>query len=352
MMKNIVPSFYFAGAVTFAMACACAVAQPAVSVAAPTGSNCLKLHGMPGPEDLALSRSKKWLYVSSHNRRHVEETGKLFAVDLSKPDAELKPQALRVQYPPHFKPHGISLVEQGGQQRLYVISHPLLAGEGEKHTIEIFEGAELNFTHVKTLKSPLLDSPNDVQAMPDGRIFVSNDHSAAGGARRWWDDAMRSKTSRISYFDGKDWSYIGRPVAGGNGVLVNMESGKEYLYRSAFFENAVVKYEIVKTEQGVTDLQEVARINVEHGPDNLELDEQGRLLVAVHPSVLRFLMHLASGSQKSPSQIMKINLANQQVEKVFADDGGKISAASTAVVSDKRMILSQVFEDFVLVCPR
>ena len=314
---------------------------------------CVKVHGMPGPEDVALNRSKKWLYVSSHNRRNAEETGKLFAIDLNKPDAELKPLALNVQYPPHFKPHGMSLVElPSGKERLYVISHPLLDGDAEMHTIEVFEGAGLNFNHIQTLKSPKLVSPNDVHATLDGRIFVSNDHAAAKGYQRTMDDALKNKTSLLSYFDGKAWTYIGRPVASGNGVLLRKEGDKEYVYRSAFFENAVVKYEIIKTEQGNTDLLEVARINVEHGPDNLELDEQGNMLVAVHPSVARFLMHLVSPGQKSPSQIMKINLANQQVQKIYANDGTQISAASTAVVLGNRLIMSQVFEDFLLVCPR
>lgn len=302
---------------------------------------CIKVHGMPGPEDITLNRAKNLLYVSSHNRRNEKEEGKLFAIDLSKPDAELKPTPLNVQYPPHFKPHGISWLEVDGKERLYVISHPLLKGEDQKHTIEVFEGSGLNFKHLQTLRSPLLVSPNDLHAMPDGRIFVSNDNL----------DVFFGKKAFVTYFDGSAWSTIGRPVASGNGVLVREESGKEFLYRSAFFENAVVKYEIVKTEQGSTDLQEVARFDVEHGPDNLELDEQGNMLVAVHSSVFRFLMHLVSASQKSPSQIMKINLANQQVQKLYANDGSEISAASTAVIQDKRMIMSQVFEDFLLVCP-
>jgi hypothetical protein len=155
--------------------------------------------------------------------------------------------------------------------------------------------------------------------MPDGRIFVSNDHSVAQGWAHTLDDLLRRKTSRISYYDGKQWSYIGRPFAAGNGVLVRQESGKEYLYRSAFFENAVIKYEVIPsgTNQtgmtSATSLQEVARIDVTHGPDNLELDEHGNMLVAVHPSVLRFLMHLVSPQRNSPSHIVQINLANQQV---------------------------------------
>ena len=350
-MRHIA-SFLLGKTLVVGVLAACSIMAQAVDMPLPAPA-CVKVHGMPGPEDVALNRSKKWLYVSSHNRRHAEENGKLFALDLSKPDAELKPVALNLQYPPHFKPHGMSLVElSGGKERLYVISHPLQDGESEMHTIEVFEGAGLNFTHVQTLKSPLLVSPNDLHATPDGRVFVSNDHAVAKGFKRAWDNLMRNKTSRLTYYDGKAWSFIGRPVAFGNGVLVKKEGDKEYLYRSAFFENAVVKYEIVKSDQGLTELQEVARINVEHGPDNLELDEQGNMLVAVHPSLFRFLMHATSAPQKSPSQVMKINLANQQVEKIYVDDGGEISAASTAVVQDKRLIISQVFEDFLLVCPR
>ncbi len=319
---------------------------------ASAAGGCQKIHGMPGPEDITVNRAQNLLYVSSHNRRNADEEGKLFAIDLSKPNAELRPIPLNVNYPPHFKPHGISWLQVGAKQRLVVISHPLLDGDDQMHTIEVFEGSGLDFAHVQTLRSPLLVSPNDVQAMPDGRIFVSNDNSAARGWQRSADNLFRRKTSRISFYDGKQWSYIGRPVAAGNGVLVKQEAGKEYLYRSAFFENAVVKYEIVQTAQGTTDLQEVARMDVTYGPDNLELDEQGNMLVPLHPPVFRFTMHSASPQQKSPSQIAKINLANQQVTTLYQNDGSEISAASTAVVHGQRMILSQVFEDFLLVCPR
>jgi sugar lactone lactonase YvrE len=327
------------------------VSLVSVSSAALAVERCQKIHGMPGPEDITVNRAQNLLYVSSHNRRKADENGKLFALDLSKPNAELQPIPLNVNYPPHFKPHGISWLQVGAKQRLVVISHPLLDGDDQMHTIEVFEGSGLDFVHVQTLRSPLLVSPNDVQAMPDGRIFVSNDNSAARGWQRSADNVFRRKTSRISFFDGKQWSYIGRPVAAGNGVLVKQEGGKEYLYRSAFFENSVVKYEIVQTAQGTTDLQEVARMDVTYGPDNLELDEQGNMLVALHPSVFRFILHLASAQQKSPSQIARINLANQQVTTLYQNDGSEISAASTAVVHGSRMILSQVFEDFLLVCP-
>jgi arylesterase / paraoxonase len=343
--------FFKVYAVGFLIAFSGALAFANDSALAPAGT-CQKIHGMPGPEDITLNRTRNLLYVSSHNRRNADEEGKLFAIDLSQSDAELKPIPLNVQYPPHFKPHGMSWLEVGGKERLYVISHPLLDGDDQMHTVEVFEGSGLNFTHLKTLRSPLLVSPNDLHAMPDGRIFVSNDNASATGWQRSWDTVFRRKTSRISYFDGKDWSYIGRPVAAGNGVLVKQESGKAYLYRSAFFENAVIKYEIVTSAQGSTDLQEVARMDVTHGPDNLELDEQGNMLVAVHPSVFRFLMHLASPKQYSPSQIVHINLANQQVSTLYHNDGSEISAASTAVVQGQRMIISQVFEDFLLVCPR
>lgn len=202
-------------------------------------AGCKRISGTPGPEDIALSRANRTLYVSSHDRRHFEKTGKLLAVDLSKPTDDLKATELQITYPSGFRPHGMSLVADAGSEKLYVISHAGL--EDAKHTIEVFAKTTQGFSHVKTLKSPLLDSPNDLYALPDGRIFVSNDHGPGGKFSQFIEDLFRLERSRISYFDGKEWSYLDPAVAGGNGILHSIENGREYLYRSAFFANAVIK---------------------------------------------------------------------------------------------------------------
>ncbi|MCE9500548.1 MAG: arylesterase [Leptospira sp.] len=295
---------------------------------------CFKVHGMPGNEDIALSRAKKLLYISSHNRRNFDEPGKIFSLDLGKPDGELKPKALNATYPPHFRPHGISLVQESGKELLYVISHT--KQEGAQHAIEVFEMNNEIFSHIKTLKSPLIESPNDLFALPDGRIFVSNDGLSP---------------SKISFFDGKTWSMIGPGVSLGNGILYRKEKDKEYIYRSGFFAGKVLKFELIQTTDGKTDLKEVEKFEIGSGPDNLEFDDAGNIYLAAHASVFRFLRHVRSPENFSPSQIFKIDFGKKSVDEIYANNGEEISAASTGLVFENRLIISQVFEDFLLICP-
>lgn len=346
-MRKIASSIL--AAALLAQGASCAVAAGYESLESRPIAGCFKLHGMPGPEDMALNRATKTLYVSSHNRRNFEENGKLFSIDLSKPDAKLRPSALSITYPPNFKPHGMSRVEEASKERLYVISHAGL--EGAPHTIEVFERTGETFAHIKTIKDPALENPNDLQALSDGRIFVSNDHGLGGKFRHLVDDLLRLKRSRVSYFDGTNWSLIGPPLSLGNGILYQKESDKEYIYRSGFSDASVIKYEIIKTPENKTDLKEVSRFEIGNGPDNLELDEQGRMLAAAHPSVFKFLRHVSSPANFSPTQIVRINLNKGTMEEIYANHGEEISAASTALTFNKHLILSQVFEDFLLVCP-
>ena len=310
---------------------------------------CFKIHGMPGNEDLALHRAKKMLYISSHNRRNFMELGKIFSIDLSKPDAELRPKTLTANYPPNFRPHGMSLVEGSGKEKLYVISHT--TQEDDAHTVEVFEIDGENFSHINTMKNPNLNSPNDLFALPDGRIFVSNDHGPGGAISQKMDDIFKRKRSKIAYFDGKDWWSLGPGVAFGNGIFYRKEGEREFIYQSAFMSSAVIKFELIQDTNGKPDLKEVERFDIGSGPDNLELDVDGKIFLTAHPSVFRFLRHVSSAENFSPTQAFKIDPEKKTIEEIYANEGEEISAGSTALPFNKRLILSQVFEDFLLICP-
>jgi hypothetical protein len=311
--------------------------------------NCRRVLSTPGPEDIALSRPSRTLYVSSHDRRNFGTTGKLYSVDLSKPLAELTAVAVAANYPAEFRPHGMSWVMEGGKERLYVISHAGL--DGAKHTIEVFEKTDSGLAHIRTLKSPLLDSPNDLHVLPDGRIFVSSDHGPGGKFSQLIDDLFNRERSRISYFDGKDWSYLGPSVASGNGVFYSVENGREYLYRAVVFDRAIVKYELIKGGDGKPDLKEVRRIALSGGPDNIEPDDKGNLYVATHTSFFRFFFHTLSPNNLSPTHIDRVAISSGSVEPVYTNGGTEIPGASTGLAFENKLFVSQVFEDFLLVCP-
>lgn len=310
---------------------------------------CRRVPGVPGPEDLALDRSTGLLYVSSHDRRDFATLGKIHVVDLNAPIEALTAQDWSLRYPPDFRPHGMSLVTQQGVLRLYVISHTLR--EDQPHTLEVFEQGPTGWTHRRTLAAPQLDNPNDLHALPDGRIFVSNDHGPGGKFSQWVEDLFRLERSRIAYFDGRQWSYLGPALNYGNGIYLHAEGGRETLYRASVTARAVVRYTFTHNAQGQPELHEVDRIPTAGGPDNLEPDGQGNLHVAVHPSFSRFFLHRLSRNFLSPARIQRVHLQSGAVQTVYDNDGDAISGASTGLVFGDKLVISQVFEDFLLVCP-
>ncbi|WP_412758414.1 arylesterase [Leptospira cinconiae] len=314
--------------------------------------NCSKISGMPGPEDLAIDREAGLLYVSSHERRIKDQEGKIYFLDLN--SSPLEPKLLEVEYPKNFRPHGMSLLNQNGKYRLYVISHITLYKE---HSIEVFERTEKpsakskagKWKHIQTLQDPLITSPNDLSVASENEIFVSNDHGAGGLSTYLFQDLFRISRAEIAYYDGKNWSSLGNPLYYGNGILyVKRLDGKEYLYRAGFGLGAVLKFDI-KRENGKIVLGDPKQIVLEGGPDNLEIDEKGTIFTVTHPSVMKFLRHASNAESHSPTKIFSIS-PDDSIQEIFSNSGELISAGSTALTYKERVYIAQVFNDFILQC--
>ena len=308
--------------------------------------NCEKISGTPGPEDLAIDRESGILYISSHERREKNKTGFLYTLDIKK-DSKI-PLKIETNYPDKFAPHGIFLANVSGVKKLYVISHPKLIG-GSEHTIEIFKIEKDKLIFEATLKNELLLSPNDLFVTQDGKIFVSNDVPAGMGLGQIFHVLLRLNSSPISYYNGKDWSLLNEKTAFGNGILIKKENGKDYLYRSSHVYESVLKYELSYPNTGAPELKPVKKIELGSGPDNLEEEEIGSILVATHKSNMRFMGHAGNKEKTSPTQIFRI-FADGTTKEIYANDGEEISAASTGLSYKNKLFISQVFDPFILSC--
>ncbi|WP_061249931.1 hypothetical protein [Leptospira alstonii] len=333
--------FLFLGAIIlFLNLLNCGVEIKAVG---PSGAACTKIGGIPGPEDLAIDWEEKVLYVSSHERRTKNQTGKIFTIDLKNPSA---PTELSVKYPSEFRPHGISLLKTKDTYRLYVISHPKLY---EIHTIEIFERKGKEWSHVGTLTDPLITSPNDLSVVSENEIFLSNDHGTGGIPRYLWDDLFGFKRAEISYYDGKNWSNLGNPLSLGNGILYAKDSqGNEFLYRSGYSDKSVFQFAIHR-EQGKPVLGEPKQILLNYGPDNLALDSKGRIFAVSHSSTYQFLRHVKNHDFHSPTLVFQIS-HDGNFQEVFANSGDLISGGSTAIPFEGRLYIAQIFNPYILNC--
>ncbi|MBM9548063.1 arylesterase [Leptospira sp. 201903074] len=314
-------------------------------------AGCERISGTPGPEDLDLIRETSTVIVSSHERRNgLKDIGALFEVSLQDTNQKLESKKIETNYPENFRPHGISYAKVKGVDTLAVISHTLV--DENPHTIEIFERTKAGkWSHTKTLSDPTLTSPNDIFMNDSGEIFASNDNGTSNAFRKYWDMIIRSARADIAYYDGKSFQALEVPVLLGNGIYVRKKGNEEVLYRSVFAEKAIRVYQVDRTA-GKINLKYLESIAIGAGPDNIMEDEKGMLWLAAHDSTYKFIRHVMNRTNLAPTRVFKINPANKEVTEVYANEGAEISAGSTGLVFKNKLLISQVFEDFLLVCPR
>ncbi|TGM55912.1 arylesterase [Leptospira biflexa] len=312
---------------------------------------CERISGTPGPEDFDLIRETATIIVSSHERRNgLKDIGTLFEISFANPNQKLEAKKIETNYPKNFRPHGISYAKINGVDTLAVISHTL--DDDTPHTLEIFERTKVGkWTHTKTLSDPSLTSPNDIFMNESGEIFTSNDNGTSNAFRKYWDMIIRSGRADISYYNGNTFQNLGVPVMLGNGIYIRKNGKQELLYRSVFSEKAIRVYE-VNRENGKISLKYLESIAIGAGPDNILEDESGMLWLAAHDSTYKFIRHVMNRTNLAPTRVFKINPNTKEVIEVYANEGGEISAGSTGLAYKDKLLISQVFEDFLLVCPR
>ena len=312
---------------------------------------CERISGTPGPEDFDLIRETATIIVSSHERRNgLKDIGALFEISFANPNQKLEAKKIETNYPKNFRPHGISYAKINGVDTLAVISHTL--DDDTPHTLEIFERTKVGkWTHTKTLSDPSLTSPNDIFMNESGEIFTSNDNGTSNAFRKYWDMIIRSGRADISYYNGNTFQNLGVPVMLGNGIYIRKNGKQELLYRSVFSEKAIRVYE-VNRENGKISLKYLESIAIGAGPDNILEDETGMLWLAAHDSTYKFIRHVMNRTNLAPTRVFKINPNTKEVIEVYANEGGEISAGSTGLAYKDKLLISQVFEDFLLVCPR
>jgi arylesterase/paraoxonase len=315
---------------------------------------CRLISGVTGPEDFEYLPEVNGLVVSSLDRRASEETaGQLYWVDLANPPEEQVAEPILTDYPGHFKPHGLTFqpTEDGG--RLFVISHPE-TGEWP-HTIEVFSLTSSNGTHewehIQTLTDDALVSPNDLVALPDGSLFISNDFQDLEGgiAGLFVDTLLRRKRAPLVYHDGNEFRDLDANVISSAGITAVKEGDHEYLYRDMMNKGAE-KLEIHWDQPGEPRVELVETIHLNSGADNFTVDEEGVVYVATHHSYGLLLDHADDENALSPTQIFKI-LPVGESTLIYANKGEEISAGSVGAVVENRLLIGQIYSDGILSCP-
>ncbi|MFA6127106.1 MAG: hypothetical protein WC699_07365 [Bacteroidales bacterium] len=288
----------------------------------------------PGPEDIvidSLANPPRLLVSCASRRPEYAVYGEIESID---PNLNKRLIMKRSGEPTGmtFRPHGLSLVQSGEIQYLYVISHDDQRGE---HRVIQYEVDGENLIFVQVFKSDLLVSPNALQAYPDGSLVVCND---AGTRNSMKEKIFGLKRGNILFYDRRgNWSIVAKKL----GMPAGLSGIGNKIFVSAALENKLYSFQLIEGE--LTGKKEVCKIK---GPDNIRVFN-GSLLITSHSKPFKFIMHVKDKTRKSPSIVVSVNPRTGQSTRLFYDNGKQLSAASVAVFFQNRLVIGQIFEPFL-----
>lgn len=299
-------------------------------------------------EDIQIDRNRSIAYLSALDRRALvggtNVLGDVLQIDLAADPLRID-KALESP-PPLFRPHGMSLYRMGdGKLRLFVISHP----PEQPHTVEIFEQSPTGrFVHVETVRDPLLTSPNAIVAVGPRQFYVANDKGASNFIGRLRESVMRAGLSTLVFHDGASTDGAStRVVAEGlkSAVGLGLSPDGLRLHAAETLGKRLAEY---SRDPLTGDLTLLRHIDIDGSPDNVNVDVDGTLWIAVHARLLDLIRHFGDPQHHSPTTI--VTYSNGVIRPVYVEDGANISAGSVGAAFDGRLYVGSITEPELRVC--
>lgn len=329
---------------------------------------CEALGPIAGPEDIALDQRNGIAYVSSTDRLAVEGRAKPMAADgppgrLYRIDLKADPPKLDDVTPVAdgrgFLPQGIDFLDDGTERRLFVVNRQqahgggLCGGGGEIQILSV-PGDASPMRRVKTIRDGRLTDPNDVVAVGGDAFYVTNSTDSNSCIGQILGVLFARTGGRIFYHGGDGFQEVTGTVEHANGITADRTARR--LFAGSTIDGRIHSYKWTGESRAHPD----GRPPVAAGrhTDNLFLMPDGSLLVAAHPSLLRFFLYARGMVDTAGTQVLHITPGTdgrQTVREIFTDDGTLLSAGSSAVLYEggdgsRRLLIGAVYTNHLLVC--
>lgn len=282
-----------------------------------------------GAEDMALTPSENEIYLTAHDRRDpARPSGGLYSVSLfalEAGEAEISAQQVYAgdgQVP--FRPHGLALSSDG--TRLALVNRP---GPGEADILIGFADG-LAWAPEDRLTGRQLCRANDLDFSGPGESALDITLDRADCSAAFTDLLPGAVTGRTVRFDSAGLTETGAGLAFPNGIADG------YV--------AETRGRRVRTPDG-------RALDLPGGPDNLNWDQEGWLVAAVHPKLLQLWLYRAGWTAQAPSRIVRVDPADGELRVLFDDvDGALYSGATSAIYGDGLLVAGSAYDHGLLVC--
>ena len=301
-----------------------------------------------GIEDVIVDTTRGRLWLSAHDRSVRDQSGGIYALPIeglkNGADVVSLPNAVLPHVDEPFRPHGIAISPSG--RRLFVIDQGRTSGGGTSilRVIDLTEEGDVDA--VRTVEDPRLCRANDVLAIDEHEVLISRERGSCGKVSGWFETVLgleRGEVVRVRVED---------PVGGVGSVAdgIFFANGLNRDLDGTVWVAASRGKELISigSDGGTED-----RIPLPGGPDNISRMPDGRLLVAVHPSLLRLAGAFSLGVDRiTPgSRITAVDTRTHEVDILFEDDDGSLfSAATTAIATNGHLVAGSVIDAGLLAC--
>ena len=315
-------------------------------------AQCSAIPSPPGPEDIEIDRARGLAFVSAYDRRLLNSgataaRGGIYVIDLTAPVEHWQLRPVTAMEPVAFNPHGISLYHGAdGMERLFAVNHP---AEGQ-HSVDIFDvAADGTLTLVRSVTDPLLVSPNDIVAVGPESFYATNDHGTSNATKAMIDDLLLSRNANVVYYDGSTMSQAADLLSFANGINKSADGKTIYVAESLGLSLHIYARD---EETGKLTPKDFTQLGT--GLDNIDVLEDGALLIAAHPKITSFISHAGDAAELSPSQVLRVELAGEggggKAGTIYLNLGQEISGSTVAAGWRDLMLIGNAFEPKILVC--
>jgi len=332
-----------------------------------------------GAEDLALDAEAGRLYLSAFDRWALEDAlaekaeslpqGAIYATALS--DLAERPETLSLKpvatgSGADFHPHGIDLYRGAEGAYLFAVNHRHVREDGawtRRTRLERFRIAEHGLAPAGGTGDPRLCQANDVAALSAEDALVTRDHGRCSSLGRLLEDVLGLRDAEVVLVALPGLSGVGAPpgrtitslasdLGFANGLALAPDGRR--LAVSATRQKHIRLYAAPAL---LNPARQVAprEIRVDGGPDNLSWDREGRVLTALHPSLLE--VGLAHGRwfgwRRAGTRVIALDPATGATDLLLDDpEGTRLNTGTAAVATGPWLIVSSVLDDALLICRR
>lgn len=316
-----------------------------------SGAKCTPVHGIAGVDDIALDRKNGIAFLAVTDHR-AARAGKRSDRDGIYAYAYMKSGAVPVKLagnPKHFHPHALSLMtaEDGSMTLLAVNYGPNHMRSVDSFAITVKDGVPA-LKESSIAQSGLLVSPHAMAGVGLGYYYLTNDHMVKSDAARWIDDHFVLPRTTILYFDGSKFTVAAQKLNFPSGIVVSPDGN--HVYVAERYARKLVTFERDPL-RGV--LKQVGEMNLPANPGQMTLGTDGSLWLAGMPKPYAYGAFKRDAASKAPSVVWHVMLKDgvpEVLDQVFADDGGRLSAAEVAAEAGGKLLIGSAYDNKLAVC--